>query len=142
MHARAYSHATENLDKVEQAVLNLVGDCELNVSMTEGHHGNPIHIVEAFLQGGKEISSFFSRLGDRVLRELDESLEQRMDDSCNLFMRFEKQAALMDDLRLARTDDAIQVRLKVRAFPAKSEAAVSEARAFIRSELEGRTEGH
>lgn len=136
LHARAFCHATEDLDKVKTALQNTVGEADIRISRTEGHHGNPITIVETSVEMMREISSFFERLEKDDLRLLLETLPSRVDDGCNLFIKIDKQAAYSGRIRMKRNGDVVSVRAKVRAFPATSEVAQATARAFLESLLQ------
>lgn len=135
LHARAFCHATEDLDKVKTALRNTVGEADILTSRTEGHHGNPITIVETSVVTMEEISSFFERLGKDDLRIVLDTLPSRVDDGCNLFIKIDKQAAYEGRIRMGHNGNVISVRVKVRAFPATCEVAQATARAFIESLL-------
>jgi RNA binding exosome subunit len=116
---------------VKLAVLNVVGEVDLEVSRTSGHHGNAILIIEAHIGSGQPGIDLLARLvaGDR--RSVLNTLEQRVDESCNLFLRLDKQKALIGEIALAHNDDAIAVRMKVTAFPARKETALRAVRDFF-----------
>jgi RNA binding exosome subunit len=137
LHARTFCHATEDLERVRSALENAVGKSEINISKTEGHHGNPIVILEAAVEGMDGIDRFFSKLSRIDVGELLSSLSSRIDDSCNLFVRIDKQAAFKDEIRLGRDDDVISVRVRVRSFPAKREAAYMIAKEYLEGVLAG-----
>jgi RNA binding exosome subunit len=131
LHARALCHATEVLDRVKQAVLNTVGEVELETKRTAGYHGNEIVVVAAHSTDVRTMRHLFESLprSDREL--LLDTLEQRLDDSCNLFMRVDKQSAYDGKISLARSEDVIAVRMKVNAYPAKKAIAAQKAAEFI-----------
>ena len=131
LHARAFCHATEDLERVKRALLNTIGDAEMQIVQTEGHHGNPITIVESSVENIEEISSFFERLAEDDLRFVLDTLSTRVDEGCNLFIKIDKQAAYEERIRLGSNEDVISIRLKVIAFPAKCEIAQSKSKAFI-----------
>ena len=138
LHARAFCHATENLDKVKLALTNIVGHTEIAVSKSEGYYGNPIAILESTVDDQEDILKFFKRLSTSDLDELSRSLISRIDDGCNLFIRIDKQSAYGGAVQLGRNDDIVSVRLRVRAFPAKCEVARNIADEFISSILADR----
>ena len=137
LHARTFCHATEDLQRVRSALDNAVGKSDINTSKTEGHHGNPIFILEAAVEGMDGIDRFFSKLRRTDVGELLSSLSSRVDDSCNLFVRIDKQAAFKDEIRLGRDDDVISVRVRVRSFPARREVACVIAREYLEGVLAG-----
>ena len=134
MYARTFCHATEDVEKVRLALTNTVGQTDVRISKTEGHHGNPILILDTAIEGMDDISAFFERLGDNDLVRLDESLESRIDDGCNMFMRVDKQAALKGDVILTQGEDVISIRIKVVAYPSRPDVALGPVRAFLEGE--------
>ncbi len=138
LHARALCHATEDLEKVKRALASATGTAEIQISRTEGHHGNPIFVLEATINGHEEIQDFFERLPSEDLRTLLHSLPSRIDDGCNLFIRLDKQSSYDGKIRLAHNDDVISVRLRVMAFPAKFAVASASVRGFIEDILKAR----
>ncbi|QKG91421.1 RNA-binding protein [Halorubrum salinarum] len=124
---RAFSYATEDVKRVEQALRSLLPeDVELDRVENVGHHGDRIVVLSARVERADEMRHVLDRLSeledlDRVLDELDE----RVDDNCALFLRLDKQAAFRGDVRLG---PGVTVRTKVEAYPAKKEKAVANAR--------------
>lgn len=123
LHARALSHATEDPKKVERAMLNVFGDIELRTTRTEGHHGNPILVIEAHIADMRTIDGFFRRLTEEDVELLASTLARRIDEGCSLYLKLDKQRAFLGEIRLGSGDDVISVRAKVRAFPARCEVA-------------------
>jgi len=138
MHARTFCHATEDLDKVESALENTVGKLDIEVVRTEGHHGNPIMILETTLGEADGINGIFSKLRKEDIERLLGSLDSRIDDGCNFFIRIDKQAAYTGEIRLASNDDVISLRLKVSTFPARREIASSVVKGYLEKLLSGR----
>ncbi|TKX85147.1 RNA-binding protein, partial [Halorubrum sp. SS5] len=99
---RAFSYATEDVKRVEQALRSLLPeDVELDRVENVGHHGDRIVVLSARVERADEMRHVLDRLSeledlDRVLDELDE----RVDDNCALFLRLDKQAAFRGDVRL------------------------------------------
>ena len=141
MHARAICHATEELDRVERAIRSVVGDAELQVARTEGVHGNEIRVIQADVEEVAAIRAFFDRLSTEALREIQDSLDQRIDEERNLFLRVEKQPAMVGEIRLGTGDDVVSIRLRVIAYPAKKEVAVGVVRKYIEELIAGRPSG-
>ncbi|OGS55911.1 MAG: hypothetical protein A3K60_03345 [Euryarchaeota archaeon RBG_19FT_COMBO_56_21] len=123
LHARAFCHATEELDKVKMAVLNAVGEGGFSVTKGEGHHGNSIEILEAAVYREGDIIRFFERFDKEDIEALRGTLNARVDEGCNLFVKVDKQSAFKGIIKLGTGDDVISVRVKIRAFPAKAELA-------------------
>jgi RNA binding exosome subunit len=123
LHARVICHATESPEKVEQSLRNVVGDAPVSRTVTEGHHGNSIQIMEVTIEREDEIEAVLRRLSRESLEEISDTLPSRLDDSCNLFVRFDKQEALGGRLVISRGEDVIVLRIKILAFPARREVA-------------------
>jgi len=138
LHVRAFCHATEDLAKVELSMRNVAGDIELTSKRTEGHHGNELIVIEGDSTKSEDAEALLRRLRANDLRTISESAEQRMDESCNLFMRFDKQLAYGGEAVLTRSDDAVSVRVKVSAFPARVETAIRAVREHISDILAAR----
>lgn len=118
------------------AVLNTVGDAELSVTRTEGHHANPIDIVVATVHEEDKIIGFFRKLEREDLEELRRTMAMRLDEACNMFIKLDKQSAFAGAVRLGTGDDVISVRVKIRAFPAKPGLALKIATEFLSGMLD------
>jgi RNA binding exosome subunit len=134
LHARTLCHATEDLDRVKIALENVLGKSELTVTRTEGHHGNPIIVIETVVED-ERIDEFFAKLRIEDVEKLLSSLSSRIDEGCNMFIRIDKQAAFKEDIRIGANDDVISLRVRVRSFPAKKDAATSIAKGYLESRL-------
>jgi len=135
LHARAFVHATEDLDKVKMAMANVVGPLELTTLVTEGVHGNPLTILEANVSDPDEVPRFFSTLDREDLQTILRTLDKRVDEGCNLFVKIDKQSAFLGKVKLDRGDDVVSVRIRVAAFPATSEVAQKVVSEIVEQEL-------
>ena len=133
VHFRVFCHATEDEAKVIQALKFASGADEIKREVSEGYHGNPIIILEVFIKEKRRSKDFFSRLDDAAIQELLGSLEKRMDDDCNLYLRLDKQEAYLGVMKLTASDDAIAVRAKVESYPKKRETAMKSVTEFLES---------
>jgi len=124
--ARAYARATEILERVETAVSTIFPEeLRSSISMTttsvEGQSGDTISIVSGVL-GTKELCErvFEFILGEiktEGRRTLERSIDLRLDKNCVFFMRFDKQAAFLGDLKIDNEVDIISVRVFFRDYP-------------------------
>ncbi len=121
---RAFSHATENEDRVKKAVMNASGSEELTCSKSYGYHGNPIVVIEAKITRAKEIKNVLSLLSEEDVRQLIDTIELRVDDESFFYMRLDKQEAYLGNLRLSSGEDVISVRGKIKSYPQNRENAV------------------
>ena len=115
------AHATEDLDKVKHALkealpLQLREAPTLTVEDLEGYYGNPIELIKVTLHNQDWASAFMEHLRENLsdddLRSVIYNLDQHLDKEGNLFLRLDKQAALLGKLRL-RQDDAIRLKIKL-----------------------------
>lgn len=129
---RVHCHATEEEDRVLRALAFVAGDARPERSTAEGHFGNPIAVFEVSLGRG-EADAFWERL--RAVRPLAEQLaaeaERRVDERGTVYARFDKQRAFLGEWLLTQGDDAIHLRSKLAAFPAKKGPAVDALRRFL-----------
>lgn len=109
----------------------VVGDAPVEVSRTEGHFGNAIVVLESVLDDEARIMDVLGRMTAEDLREVSSTLAARMDDSCHMFLRLDKQRAFAGEIRLGEGEDVIALRIKVRAFPAKPEIAAGIMSALL-----------
>ena len=109
---RTFAHATEDSDKVQTALMNtlppeaseLVVFRKCNVA---GHYGNPILLLEARIKDKHVVqgivvkwSSGLSIMDKELLGdEIDRHLEKG-----NLYLRFDKQSAYLNEIRISETD--------------------------------------
>jgi RNA binding exosome subunit len=101
----------------------------------KGHHGNPIMGFEARVNRKILLRELWERVVAKLRAgELDNIrgiLHMKIDDSCRIYLRFDKQLAYCGELALAESGDAIHLKLKTAAFPAKREIAVGLVEKFV-----------
>jgi RNA binding exosome subunit len=131
LYARTLCHTTEDLAKVKEAVTNVLGDTELRISKTVGHHGNPITVIESAVDEMNRISGFFAKVDDHDISVIEDTLATRVDDGCNLFLKIDKQEAFLGKVRLGHGDDVISLRIRMAAFPATCEVAQNNIREYL-----------
>jgi len=113
---RVFQHATEDREKVVSALRFVSGTNEARESRAEGYHGNTIVILEAPLTGRAELEDFWRRVRDFGLCSgIGENLEERINDDGELFIRFDKQQAILGKLALSPGDDVVLARGRVLA---------------------------
>ena len=109
---RVFSHATEDEDRVRQAILNTLpeeigSNLALQKTGLKGHHGNPIILLETKLVDKSALSKALAQIGS-CLTVLDkELLNNNLSfhvEKSNLYLRFDKQYAFMGQLRLSSND--------------------------------------
>jgi RNA binding exosome subunit len=109
---RVFAHATEELEKILNAVRNIIPE-ELVETITfkktslTGHHGNPITLLEARVKEKNAVQAVFKKLASS-LSPLDKELlrneiRQHLDGG-NLYIRLDKQSAYLNEVKLCTTD--------------------------------------
>ncbi len=119
----AFAHATEDLGKVSQALLNLLppalrSKVKVSYEAVKGHYDNPITILRAELKGDEAMSLlvFLGRSMDEADKALlDATLGLRVDEGGNLYLRFEKGAAYQGLIKLTERGEAVKVKVSIPA---------------------------
>jgi len=119
-HFSAIAHATEDVAKVEHAIMFLMGlvsstETSLKRQYLKGHYGNVITTVSAKLPA-KGLSPNALRVLSQKLPESDKQflssdMSSCIDEEGNLYLRFDKQEAFLGTVRLHQ-GDPIRVKLK------------------------------
>jgi RNA binding exosome subunit len=118
---RFYAHATEDLDKVIEAVHNVLPSDHLeNItfkrSNVEGHYGNPITFFETRIKDKETVRALVENLLSN-LNSLDKEELARTIDRCieegSLYFRLNKQAAIKGRIKFA-TSDPLRIRIRFR----------------------------
>jgi len=118
---RFFAHATEDLDKVIEAVQRVLPSDYLEEiafkrNNLQGHYGNPITLFETRIKKKEILSAFIENLSSH-LSELDkERLGKEIDlhtEKGSLYVRLDKQAALQGEFRLCTANPIrVQIRFK------------------------------
>ena len=109
---RVFAHATEEVDRVLNAVRNVLSPELIDVVVFKktnltGHHGNPIILFETRIKEENAARTVFEKLSlglstlDKGL--LDSEIDQHLDKG-NLYVRLDKQSAYLNELKLSSAD--------------------------------------
>ena len=133
-----FVHATEDEDNVLNALkIFLPDDAKVQKEHATGHYQNPIGILTAKIERPRDIIKFLDlikrNLPTNDINKLLNDLESYVDREGVLFIRFDKQEAIRNSIRLGK-DDPILVRVKVAAYPARKEKALEVARGLLRDD--------
>ena len=138
---RVFQHATEDGERVAGALRFVSGAGEPRFLRAAGYHGNPITIIETELGSRKDIEAFWERVRQSGLFPgLEQNLEERINEAGELFIRFDKQKAVMGVLELSAGDDVIAARARVFGTAGGQEVrqdrdgAILVMRAFLKDE--------
>jgi len=115
------AHATEDIENVKQSMLHLIPEVHRNsVEITEtpieGHAGNPISLLELKITQKRKINDTLAFLAEK-LDDLDketiaEELESRIGKDNCVYLRFNKQEAFNENLKLDNEDNTIRLAIK------------------------------
>jgi RNA binding exosome subunit len=140
VHLRAFAHETEDPAKVQGALRQAAQDeVPIRETYVDGSHGNRIIILDAEVKsapGAKRLFGALMKDDPRGFEEVAGTLRERLDENLNLHLRLDKQEAALGRVALARGDDAITVRAKIRSFESKRsgfplESSLQQLEAFI-----------
>ena len=128
---RTFVYGTEDEDKVMTAISYLFPNPLPEKAINEDHFGNKIIVLTDKItkkRTNKDIVSFLNdNLSDEDKETLKEELGRRMDEKGNLFLRFDKQSAYDESLKLTYSGDAIHVKIKIASYPVSKENAIEVA---------------
>ncbi len=120
IYIETYCHATEDLRKVEKAVRNLFPEdlkkkIKFSYEKLEGYYGNPIIVLRTQIndsERAQKIVKYLASLMDCLdKKHIKETLNLRVDDSGNLYLRIDKQQAYKGKARVIEHDDVIKFRI-------------------------------
>jgi RNA binding exosome subunit len=113
----------------------LPGEVEVKQTKLKGHHGNPITSFEASVEHRKLVRELWQRVIEKLkageIKKIVGSLPEKVDKTCHFYLRFDKQLAHVGELVLTDGGDAIHLRMKVAAFPAKPTVAIELVEKFL-----------
>jgi len=132
---RFVAHATEDVNKVIEAVNNVLpsdhlNDLAFNRNVVEGHYGNPITFFETRIND-KEIGRIFveniaSKLSILDKEELTKEFNRYVDKG-SLYIRLDKQAAFQKIIKLVVNDP---IRIRIRFITSKNEDIIEICRSI------------
>lgn len=130
--ARAYCQATEDEGLVAEAVSAAVSGGTASEERVEGQFGNSVAVLSRRVEHAAELRATWDRWTEAKLpRDLLRDLDGRVDDDGVLHFRLDKQEAAQGQIRLRREADAIDVKVKLKAYPAKPEEIRRVARVLV-----------
>lgn len=130
--ARTYRHATEDEARVESALAFAVTEGASVREVLDGHFGNVLVRLTRRIEDTKSIRTVWGQWSASGLPDaLDADVDARVDEEGVLHFRLDKQAAFQNHLALAKDSDAIDVRVKLVAYPAKPDVARRVARSIL-----------
>lgn len=137
----AVVHSTEDREKVAMAMATLFPfEFEIVRIPAKGHFGNPIEYLEVEITRKRDVKEFWNNLmkllGDKK-HYLINTLDERIDDQGQLFIRFDKQKAYLGEIELTEKGDAIVVKAKLVTYPSRREKIIEFAKKILEEGYEG-----
>lgn len=130
--ARTYGQATEDEARVAAALDAAVSGGAASRDRLTGQFGNPVLVLSRRLERAEDLRATWRRWAEAgILEGLRMDLDARLDDDGVLHLRLDKQQASEGQLVLRRDADAIDIQVKVKAYPAKPEEIRRIARALV-----------
>ncbi|MBS7625732.1 hypothetical protein KEJ51_01625 [Candidatus Bathyarchaeota archaeon] len=120
----AIVHATENVEKVKTAILNLLppathDSIAFTRTYVRGHYGNPIVVFSTKVEKEKLarmiVEHLFSIMEPNTKEELTLILDKSMDEDGNFYIRLDKNEALRRRIKLT-SRDPIRVKIGIRMW--------------------------
>lgn len=130
---RLFCYSTEDENKIMDAMEALTGTGDFVVEQTEGHHGNPIVILESEITKDRDAKALFQRLGPEMIERIRDELDDRVDDDCTFHLRLDKQKAVTGIYDFGRRGDVISITAKIVSHPARKEIALRNMASFLDS---------
>ncbi len=136
---RALTHATEAPEKVTAAIRHTLSgevfdEVQLSQERLEGYFGNPIILIKTRLSRKPNIrtvvETLFTRLPQQERELLLSDLEKRIDEEGNLYIRLDKQAAYLGEIRLGESD-VIRLQFKLSLPRGQRQRMMETSRQFI-----------
>ncbi len=129
---RAFVYENESADEINQSILNILPEAEIEAEEAEGLLEDKIIILSGIVSKKRYTKTFFNTLLENTdLDKLNKDLERKIDDKGNWFLRFDKKDALDEKWTILDSGDAIHLKVKIAAFPAKKEIAIDKVREAI-----------
>ena len=131
---RVFVYENENLDELTQAILNIFPDAEIEIEEAEGLTENKILILTGVVDKKRHTKEFFNKLlnlDQVVLDKMVDDFDKKVDDNGNLFLRLLKEDAIDDKITIVDSGDAIHLKIKIAAYPARKEIAIKKLKEAI-----------
>lgn len=129
---RTFVYGTEDEEKVITAISYLFSNSLPEKSINEDHFGNKIIVLTDKItkkRTNKDIIAFLNEnLSEEDKNTIKNELNRRMDDKGKLFLRFDKQLAFDEKLKLTYSGNAIHIRIKIASYPVSKENAIEVAK--------------
>lgn len=133
---REFVYENEDLDELKQAIVNIFPDAEIEIEEAEGLMDNKILILNGVIDKKRHTKEFFNKLlelDSEVLNKFINDLDKKVDENGNLFLRLSKEDAIDEKMTIVDSGDAIHLKIKIAAYPAKKDIAIKKIKEAINS---------
>ena len=128
---RTFVYGTEDEEKVVSALNHIFPTILPEKEINEDAYGNKIIVLSNRITKKRIIRDFISflnkNLSDEDKNTIKKELSQRIDEKGNMFLRFDKQEAYDEKIKLSYSGDVIHVRIKIASYPVSKENAINVA---------------
>lgn len=131
---RIFIYNDEDEEELIQGLLNILPNCEIQKEEAEGIFEEPITILTGLVDKKRFTKEFFNNLKNLdkdQLTKLLNDLDKKMDDNGNLFLRFSIEDAIDGKWTIVDSGNCIHLKVKIAAYPAKKEIAISKLKENI-----------
>ena len=129
---RTFVYSTEEEENVVKSLNYIFSEPSPVKTITEDHFGNKIFILSEKISKKRFTKDIVKFLNDNLSTEdkniINDELSRRMDDKGNLFLRFDKQEAYDENLKLTYDGNAIHMRIKIASYPVSKKNATIVAK--------------
>ena len=132
---RFVAHATEDINKVIEAVNNVLpsnylNDVSFNRNVVEGHYGNPITFFETRINDKEIVKALVENIASKLSVLDKEELTKEFNryvDKGSFYIRLDKQAAFQKIIKLVVIDP---IRIRIRFIKSKNEDIIEICRSI------------
>ena len=129
---RTFVYSTEEEENVVKSLNYIFSEPSRVKTITEDHFGNKIFILSEKISKKRFTKDIVKFLNDNLSNDdkniINDELSRRMDDKGNLFLRFDKQEAYDENLKLTYDGNAIHMRIKIASYPVSKKNATIVAK--------------
>ena len=134
MKLRAFVYATEDHDRVMQALDN-ISEGDTAVNHAQGAYGDSIEIIERTVKKERMIKALFSRLSKPDIRRIADETDERTDERSVFHLRLDKQRACEGELVPGSGGDVVDIEVKIASYPASRDSAVAMMKGYLEAML-------
>ncbi|MCG2881176.1 MAG: exosome protein [Vulcanisaeta sp.] len=116
LEVEVYVHATENIDKVVNSILEFITtNAPIVIEVLYGHYGNPIYRITSLIDDQRLTREILTRICSSLVNKdrLINTINIRVDSKGNVYIRLDKQEFVRGRFVLNDGDDVVRVRVKV-----------------------------